>query len=628
MKPEDSAVGGTEKHNAGSEDVLAALQRGGLHQPGAPLRIRLTRQPGRQDGYISIDEQGGPGSASASECSAPFDDLTFPVGAVDELALDQVLSAAPLDETLARLGRWCSWLSEGASLHLVVVDGGAIAERLLSGQSMRELAAATSALQGRGPAELRDLWTQSKLTLVLERFGFVVQTVAREQRDGRACLCVVAQQHAEQMGRAYAEIAERLAGEARGAQSDAPLARLEQALQQVGHKTASAGVAEVSPPAQRAASTASKSPAATESAGPSKEVAKLLRRGEVLFECGDVAAAISIFRQLVEEHDHAEAHNNLAVVLLGQGNTKLARNHLHRALDRDPNMRSALVNLYALNQRDSGDEQLKPRLERYLERHPDDEELRRMIGNESDGEAAPAQDWSSSHGPLWDPDKIGDNEEALLLQLKGKPICAQLQRVHVIGAHLFQEGKLLVEMLPKLQQVCLFEPQPKFYQHLSSIAGESKGVRVFPYAISDHDGTATFNITNNEASSSLLELGKHKELFPHVDAVARIEVQCRTLDSVIDSEKLPLPDFLFIDVQGAEYQVLSALSERLRGHVRLIYTEASLEEVYQGARPLSALRKLLHPDFTFLGFCALADHCRSHGNALFVRTSDLPLVGL
>jgi len=57
----------------------------------------------------------------------------------------------------------------------------------------------------------------------------------------------------------------------------------------------------------------------------------------------------------------------------------------------------------------------------------------------------------------------------------------------------------------------------------------------------------------------------------------------------------------------------------LRAGLALIYTEASTEEVYEGARPLEQLAEVLSSDFQLLGFAALCAQAPTHGNALFVR---------
>jgi FkbM family methyltransferase len=198
------------------------------------------------------------------------------------------------------------------------------------------------------------------------------------------------------------------------------------------------------------------------------------------------------------------------------------------------------------------------------------------------------------------------------------PKAASMVRViYLIGAHRFQEHTLFLELFPNLEQIYLFEPIPDFAQFLTAITARLDYVKVFQYAITDFDGTADFHITNNYESSSLLELEKHREVYPDIHKSLTINVQCRKLDTVISEHGLRSPDLLFIDVQGAEYKVITAISAHNLGKIKLIYTEASIIELYKGARNLTEIRDYLDRDFYFIGFSPQDNRVRSHGNALF-----------
>jgi FkbM family methyltransferase len=216
-------------------------------------------------------------------------------------------------------------------------------------------------------------------------------------------------------------------------------------------------------------------------------------------------------------------------------------------------------------------------------------------------------------------------EDQLLYALRGRPICTLINTLYQVGAHRFQEKNLLFEIFPNLQKVVLFEPLPEIY---SSTHAQQKGdprIIVLPYAITDRCGEIELNVASNDgASSSILPLGSHKELFPNVKYLKQVTVPSRTLEAVIREHSLPLPDFLFLDVQGAEYQILSSLSPELLGNLRLIYTEASTVEVYQGAKPLSELQRVLESRFKLIGYAPLNINTPTHGNSLFVSQNDAP----
>ena len=60
-----------------------------------------------------------------------------------------------------------------------------------------------------------------------------------------------------------------------------------------------------------------------------------------------------------------------------------------------------------------------------------------------------------------------------------------------------------------------------------------------------------------------------------------IAVRGATAAGLIDSNEVPSPDFIWIDVQGAEGLVLAGFGSRL-ADVKAIYVELSLREMYEG----------------------------------------------
>jgi FkbM family methyltransferase len=211
-------------------------------------------------------------------------------------------------------------------------------------------------------------------------------------------------------------------------------------------------------------------------------------------------------------------------------------------------------------------------------------------------------------------------ETDLLLTLEGKLLARDVRVLFVVGAHRYQERPVLARVFPRLQRVVLFEPHPGLFQLLERDLAGDPTTTVLPYAVSDRCGRAPFHVTDNDAaSSSLLEMRRHRELFPHVREVGTIAVEVRTLDAAVAEHHLPRPDALLLDVQGAEYGILSAASLELLSSVVLVYTEASTEEVYAGARTLADVSALLADRFQLVGFAPLCPEVPTHGNALLVR---------
>lgn len=216
-------------------------------------------------------------------------------------------------------------------------------------------------------------------------------------------------------------------------------------------------------------------------------------------------------------------------------------------------------------------------------------------------------------------------DEQLLRELRGRALMRELQVLCVIGAHRFDELRLVNRLFPALRLILLFEPQPAPARVLHELARQDPRIRVFEMAVSDSDGTATLNVTsNNGESSSLLSLGLHRELFPEVTVQAALEVRTCRLESLLAAEGLPLPDVMIIDVQGAEYRVLKSFGPALLEHLRVLYTEVSTQPVYESAGLLSEVEALLAPRFVNLGFAPIRPDVPMHGNAVFVARADVP----
>ncbi|HEU4685409.1 MAG TPA: FkbM family methyltransferase [Nitrospira sp.] len=208
----------------------------------------------------------------------------------------------------------------------------------------------------------------------------------------------------------------------------------------------------------------------------------------------------------------------------------------------------------------------------------------------------------------------------LLSALAGTEIAKQIRTLYVGGAHRFQERALFDQLFPNLERIYLFEPIPELADFLRRFERMDSRVKVFCCALSDGNGARDFFLTNNDGeSSSLLRLGTHQQIFPHVREVRSIQVTCRTLDSIIQDEQLLEPDMLVLDVQGAEYQILSSLSAELKARLLVLYVEASLEEVYAGAKCLDDLKQVLRCDHDLLSFAPLGPDSPTHGNALFLN---------
>lgn len=143
--------------------------------------------------------------------------------------------------------------------------------------------------------------------------------------------------------------------------------------------------------------------------------------------------------------------------------------------------------------------------------------------------------------------------------------------------------------------------------------------RIYQAIISDVDEKdVVFHITNNYQSSSLLNLKKHSEFYPHIVYVQELHGKTIRLDTFL--EKNNLFDFKFnfinLDIQGTELQALKSLGKYL-DNVNYVYLEINEEELYEGCALFPEVEKFLN-DYRL--FCVEKSMTgQKWGDAFFIR---------
>lgn len=151
-----------------------------------------------------------------------------------------------------------------------------------------------------------------------------------------------------------------------------------------------------------------------------------------------------------------------------------------------------------------------------------------------------------------------------------------------IGAH---RGALLQEMVARAPQGqhWAFEPLP---EHAAYLRRAFPQVQVFPLALSNVRGTATFDHVPSRPTRSSLRA------VPGAGTVQQITVETDLLDNVLPPTA-PV-QFIKIDVEGAEYQVLQGARRSLQRHRPIVVFEHTrLAETCFGAQS-AELYALLH----------------------------------
>ncbi|EHK54593.1 nodulation protein NoeI [Mesorhizobium alhagi CCNWXJ12-2] len=127
-------------------------------------------------------------------------------------------------------------------------------------------------------------------------------------------------------------------------------------------------------------------------------------------------------------------------------------------------------------------------------------------------------------------------------------------------------------------------------------------VRLFEIAISNRNGRIDFHPSNADGSAkewdqsgSIRQPKNHLVEHDWVRFDRPISVETRRLDDWCSEADLSRIDFIWMDVQGAESDVIAGGRQTL-SNTRFIYTEYSDHELYEGQLSLQAILDLL-PSF-------------------------------
>lgn len=154
-----------------------------------------------------------------------------------------------------------------------------------------------------------------------------------------------------------------------------------------------------------------------------------------------------------------------------------------------------------------------------------------------------------------------------------------------IGANIGEEFPVYNKLGIKKQ--IWIEGNPEIFLKLKNNINSNPQAVALNYVIGDENKPVTFHIANNGSqSSSVLELGTHKQQHPSVHYVGDIKTHMHRIDS-LDLD-LSGVDFLNIDLQGAEMLALKGMGDLLKGF-KWAYLEVNKDDVYKGCAQIDSM---------------------------------------
>jgi FkbM family methyltransferase len=195
----------------------------------------------------------------------------------------------------------------------------------------------------------------------------------------------------------------------------------------------------------------------------------------------------------------------------------------------------------------------------------------------------------------------------------------QINTLVEIGAHFGTDTQYFRKVLPHADIIC-FEPDPRNLQILEK-QGIDKIATIYPYAVSNMNGSQTFYLSTGElgsrwmgpecddyvhllrenpwsCSSSLKKPTGHLTAHTWITFPTHINVDCIRLDD-FEPTRDKIIDFMWIDVQGAEDLVFEGSKETLK-RTRYVYTEYCNTELYENQLSIDKLLKMYGPDWSLV----------------------------
>jgi len=134
-----------------------------------------------------------------------------------------------------------------------------------------------------------------------------------------------------------------------------------------------------------------------------------------------------------------------------------------------------------------------------------------------------------------------------------------------IGSHQGEILQLMLQFAPDGNHYA-FEPIPHLYNRLKNKFGNK--ANVYPYALSDENGTTKFQFVKNAPAYSGIKKRRYDITNPDIEV---IEVEIKKLDDVVSvSDRI---DFVKIDVEGNEMAVFKGARETLKRNKPIVLFE-------------------------------------------------------
>jgi FkbM family methyltransferase len=163
-----------------------------------------------------------------------------------------------------------------------------------------------------------------------------------------------------------------------------------------------------------------------------------------------------------------------------------------------------------------------------------------------------------------------------------------------IGAHECEEIHDYEKIISR-DKILWVEAIPEKVNHCKNSYPQ---INIEEAVVSNKNEEVEFKISNNGQSSSFLELGLHRSLYPEIYYINSFKTVSKTMNEILEKYRHIPFNFINLDIQGTELKALKGMEKYLPS-IDYIYTEVNSCYVYQDCAIVQELDDYL-ANFNFI----------------------------
>ena len=187
------------------------------------------------------------------------------------------------------------------------------------------------------------------------------------------------------------------------------------------------------------------------------------------------------------------------------------------------------------------------------------------------------------------------------------------------GANNGSDSIEMTRLYSRKAKIYAFEPLPAVFKQLQRNIKRYKNIKAYSLALSNKNGEQELHVSSGASigSSSLLKPDTHLQDHPDVLFIEKIKVKTVTLDEWARQNGIGSVDFLWLDLQGFELEVLKE-SKIVFPTVKVVHMEVSTKNTYEGVTPYPETKLWMENNGFYLDKEAIPTGW-DMGNVLFIR---------